>query len=99
MTFSNSCTPFIPGEGSELHDAEPGDVNLALNTMALIRIMYPTRLIPTTSSLERAMKGGQLTGLMAGANTVTVHDATPEERKDDFPIYSSHRFTPHEQHL
>jgi biotin synthase len=36
---------------------------------------------------------------MAGANTVTCHDGTPEELKHLFPIYSIKRFTPRQEHL
>jgi biotin synthase len=31
---------------------------------------------------------------MAGANTVTIHDGTPEQFKKLFPIYSTERCTP-----
>ena len=90
----SSCTVFIPGEGTEYQDKPPGDLNVTLNTMALMRIMYPDRLIPTTSSLEKLKSGSQYLGLMAGANTVTIHDGTPKKFKSLFPIYSSKRFTP-----
>ena len=36
---------------------------------------------------------------MAGANTVTIHDGTPEELKSLFPIYSVNRVTPNKQHF
>ncbi len=89
-----SCTVFIPGEMCGYRDEPMGDVDIALNQMALMRILYPTRLMPTTSCLERGKKGGQLAGLMAGANTVTIHDGTPEEFKKLFPIYSTDRCSP-----
>ncbi len=90
----NSTTVFIPAEYSEFALYKPGDVDLALNTMALLRIMNPTRLMPTTSSLEKVRIGGQLMGLNYGANTVTIHDGTPTEIKNLFPIYSTSRVTP-----
>jgi len=89
-----SCTVFIPGEMCNYHDQPMGDVEIALNYMALMRIMHPTRLMPTTRCLERGKKGGQLAGLMAGANTVTIHDGTPDEFKNLFPIYSTDRCSP-----
>jgi len=89
-----SCTVFIPGEDSHLREAPIGNVEWAFNMMALMRIMYPNRLMPTTSSLEKARHNGQYTGLMAGANTVTIHDGTPSELKELFPIYSVLRFAP-----
>ncbi len=95
----NSATVFIPTEASAYKDEPCGDLNITLNTMALMRIMNPGSLIPATSSLEKVKKGGQLQGLMAGANTVTIHDGTPDELKSLFPIYSVERVTPNKQHF
>jgi len=89
-----SCTVFIPGEACVFRDEPKGDVETALNFIALMRILYPSRLMPTTSCLEQAKPGGLLAGLMAGANTVTMHDGTPEHFAALFPIYSSKRVTP-----
>ena len=94
-----SSTVFIPGKDSHLRDMPMGDLDLTLNFMALVRIMYPEVLIPATSSLEKAGEGGQYRGLLAGANAVTVHDGTPERLKEHFPIYSADRFTPNETHI
>jgi biotin synthase len=94
-----SATTFIPGNGSCYYNKPMGDLNLTLNTMALMRIMYPWMLIPSTSSLEKAGNDGQYLGLMAGANTVTIHDGTPERLKRYFPIYSATRFIPNERHI
>lgn len=94
-----SCTTFIPGEDSNYKDMPMGDLNLTLNYMALMRILYPKLLIPTTSCLHKAGLDGQYLGLMAGANTVTIHDGTPIECKKHFPIYSVNRFMPDEKHI
>jgi biotin synthase len=94
-----SSSVFIPGEDSNYRDKPKGDLDITLNYMALMRIMYPQMLIPSTSSLEKANRGGQYLGLMAGANTVTIHDGTPQELKKYFPIYSVKRFIPNEQHI
>lgn len=95
----NSATIFVPAEGSLFENEPYGDLDLTLNTMALMRIMNPERLMPTTSSLEKAKQGGQLMGLMAGANTVTIHDGTPEDLKSLFPIYSVNRVAPKKEHF
>ncbi|MFA6148380.1 MAG: radical SAM protein [bacterium] len=94
-----SCSVFIPNERSRYRDEPMGSLDLTLDVLALMRIMYPRRLMPTTSSLEKPRPDGQHLGLMAGANTVTCHDGTPEELKRLFPIYSVKRFTPREEHL
>lgn len=94
-----STSVFIPGEDSNYWNKPMGDLNLTLNYMALMRILYPWALIPSTSSLEKARKDGQYLGLMAGANTATIHDGTPLELKKYFPIYSINRFTPDEKRI
>jgi biotin synthase len=90
----NSTSVFVPSERSKYRDEPFGDLEITLNTMALLRIMNPKRLMPTTSSLEKTQKGGQFRGLLAGANTITIHDGTPDELKSLFPIYSLKRVTP-----
>jgi biotin synthase len=98
LTMASSSV-FIPGENSNYWNKPMGDLDTTLNYMALMRIMYPQMLIPSTSSLEKARNGGQCLGLMAGANAVTIHDGTPIELKRYFPIYSVERFTPDEKHI
>jgi len=95
----NSTTIFIPAENSDFVNEPAGDPNLTLNMMAIMRIMNPSRLMPTTSSLEKMIEDGQYLGLMAGANTVTIHDGTPEELQEYFPIYSTHRVRPQIEHF
>ena len=94
-----SCTVFIPGEKCNYHDQPMGDLETTLNTMALMRILNPHCLMPTTSCLEQAGDNGQFRGLMAGANTVTIHDGTPEKFRELFPIYSTSRCTPDMGHM
>jgi len=95
----NSATIFIPAENSDFANEPAGNPTHALNMMALLRIMNPERLMPTTSSLEKMIPDGQYLGLMAGANTVTIHDGTPEELQQYFPIYSAKRIRPQIGHF
>ena len=94
-----SSTVFIAGEDTHLRGAPTGNLDWTLNTLALMRIMYPERLIPTTSPLERLRPGGQAMGLLAGANTITIHDGTPEQMKKLFTIYATKRFTSNAENL
>lgn len=95
----NSATIFVPAENTPFAEESPGDPNMTLNMMALMRIMNPHRFMPTTSSLEKMIPDGQYLGLMAGANTVTIHDGTPEELQQYFPIYSAKRIRPQIEHF
>jgi biotin synthase len=89
-----STSVFIPNNLSNYADYHSGNINLALNFMAILRIICPSMLIPTTSSLELVAKDGQYLGLMAGANTVTLHDGTPKDAEDKYVIYKRKRYRP-----
>jgi len=91
-----SSTIFIPNEFSEFKNCPIGDLDLTLNYLAILRILKPNCLIPSTTSLSKQDRNGQLKGLLAGCNTVTVHDGTPEEYEKNFLIYSKNRFSPKE---
>jgi biotin synthase len=86
-----SASPFIPAAGTPLFDMPEGDMNLTLNMMAVMRLLYPTALIPTVSALESRVDGGQKLGLDAGANVITVN-FTPEQDSKNYQIYGSDRF-------
>lgn len=86
-----SSSPFIPNEDTPLENLGFGDVDITLNSIALSRILFPTALIPAVSALEKIRPGGQLQGLQAGANVLTVN-FTPKEVRDSYSIYSKDRF-------
>lgn len=86
-----SSSPFIPNQDTPLEDLSNGDLNLTLNTMAIYRILLPSCLIPSVSALEKIHKGGQLMGLNAGANILTIN-FTPPQCRDKYAIYSKQRF-------
>ena len=86
-----SSSPFIPNENTPFEHLPSGDLNLTLNMMALWRILFKNCLIPSVSALEKIQKGGQLMGLMAGANVITIN-FTPKASRDKYSIYSMDRF-------
>jgi len=86
-----SSSPFIPNENTPFEQSPLGDLNLTLNLMALWRILFKDCLIPAVSALEKIQKGGQLMGLMAGANVITIN-FTPKASRDKYSIYSMDRF-------
>lgn len=86
-----SCSPFIPARNTPLEGLKAGDADLALNTMALMRIVNPKALIPSVSALEKLMTGGQVTGFNAGANVITAN-FTPDREKSAYRIYGDERF-------
>lgn len=89
-----STSVFIPNKMSNYANYTSGDVHLALNFMAILRIMCPSMLIPSTSALELVIKEGQYLGLMAGANALTLHDGTPKDAENKYVIYKKDRYKP-----
>lgn len=86
-----STSPFIPNEQTPYENDCSGNMNMTLNTMAIWRIMLRTPLIPTVSALEKIQADGQLAGLNAGANILTIN-FTPQRERSLFSIYSNKRF-------
>jgi biotin synthase len=86
-----SVAPFIPNQGTPLEDQPFGDINLTLNTMAILRIGLKKALIPSVSALEYIRTGGQLMGLNAGANVLTIN-FTPQSCRVHYNIYARDRF-------
>jgi biotin synthase len=86
-----SAAPFIPNQGTPLQDHLLGDINLTLNTIAILRIGLKDALIPSVSALEYIRTGGQLMGLNAGANVLTIN-FTPHLYRAYYNIYARDRF-------
>ncbi len=86
-----SASPFIPNPSTPFEEHPYGSLRLTLNTLAIYRIALKTPLIPNVSALEKIQPGGQLMGLHAGANVMTVN-FTPKSFQEKFSIYSNERF-------
>jgi biotin synthase len=94
-----SVSPFIAGESTPLAEAPTGDVDLALNCMAMLRLMRPDWVIPAVSALNLAGPGsGYRRGLATGANLVTIN-LTPPEIRDDYLLYKRDRFIMTEERI
>ncbi len=86
-----SVSPFIPGCDTPLADAAHGNLETALNCMALLRLRHPGHIIPAVSAFGRDNENGYIRALRAGANLATVN-LTPTEWRDNYPIYNSQRW-------
>ncbi len=60
---------FVPQAGTPMEDRVPGDSTYELLAIAVMRILYPDRLIPATLDVEGI--AGLKTRLNAGASTIT----------------------------
>jgi biotin synthase len=86
-----SAAPFIPNEGTPWEGFPCGDLDVTLNLMALWRIALKRSFIPAVSALEKIRPDGQLRGLNAGANVITIN-FTPKDFRAKYAIYSEQRF-------
>jgi biotin synthase len=86
-----SVAPFIPNQNTPLEKFPHGDFNLTLNWLAISRLLLQRCFIPSVSALEKIQKDGQLMGLNAGANVMTINFTPPDYRKK-YSIYSKQRY-------
>jgi len=94
-----SVSPFIPGESTPLHAAATGDIDLTLNSMALMRLMQPDWVIPAVSALNLAEpRAGYQRCLRTGANLVTMN-LTPRDLREDYLLYKRDRFIMTEERI
>lgn len=78
--------PFLPQHSTPFRDQRPGDVDLTLFLLSLIRLMLPTALLPATTALGTARTGGREAGILAGANVVMLN-LSPTDLRPKYLIY------------
>lgn len=62
--------PFIPHPETPLANKKGGTLDLALRTMAVMRLLLPDINIPATTAMESLAPNGRVKALKAGANVV-----------------------------
>lgn len=73
--------PFIPHPQTPLAQEKGGTLNLALRTMAVMRLLLPDINIPATTAMESLAPNGRVQALKAGANVVMPNVNEGEYRK------------------
>lgn len=73
--------PFIPHPQTPLAKEKGGTLNLALRTMAVMRLLLPDINIPATTAMESLAPDGRIQALKAGANVVMPNVNEGEYRK------------------
>ena len=94
----SSVSPFIPGSHTPLAKAPAGDLETALNCLALLRLRNPRHIIPAVSAFGNGDIAGYVRALRAGANLTTVN-LTPDEWRGNYPIYTTKRWILDEERL
>ena len=73
--------PFIPHPQTPLADCAGGTLDLALRTMAVMRLLMPDINIPATTAMESLHPQGRIMALQAGANVVMPNVTEGEYRR------------------
>ena len=95
LRFLQKLNPGMIGIGPFIHHAdtpfatEPnGDLQLTLRLIAILRIMFPTALIPATTALATLSPEGRNLGLAYGAN-VLMPNLTPIMLRKNYSLYDN----------
>ena len=80
--------PFLPHKDTIFKDEQGGSVRLTLILLALVRIMLPNVLLPSTTALGTADSNGRERGILHGANVV-MPNLSPKEHRKDYMLYDN----------
>lgn len=80
--------PFLPHKATPLGEEPAGDLNLTLATIAIVRLMLPKALIPSTTALASLTPRGRLEGILSGANVV-MPNLSPSDVRAKYAIYEN----------
>ncbi len=80
--------PFIPHHQTPLSNHPTGDLRLALTILAIIRLMFPDALIPSTTALSSISPEGRIAGILSGANVV-MPNLSPIGVRSKYSIYDN----------
>ena len=80
--------PFIPHQDSPFANEKGGTLNLTLTMLALVRLMLPRVLLPSTTALGTIDPMGREKGFDAGANVV-MPNLSPTNVRKDYSLYDN----------
>jgi len=80
--------PFIPHKDTNLSRENAGELELTLVMIALVRLILPNALIPSTTALGSIAQNGRELGLLAGANVV-MPNLSPEDVRAKYSLYDN----------
>ena len=80
--------PYIPHHDTPLGGDPAGDLRLTLLMLAIVRIMFPDALIPSTTALATLSAEGRKMGILSGANVV-MPNLTPLSERRKYAIYEN----------
>lgn len=83
--------PFIPHIDTPFKDKTQGDLHKTLRLVAILRLMFPYSLIPSTTALGSIAENGRELGLQVGANVV-MPNLSPSDVRKLYNLYNNKAF-------
>ena len=80
--------PYITHGETPFKDKNNGSVELTLRLVAVLRLMFPYALIPSTTALGTLHPNGRELGLKAGANVV-MPNLSPVKTRKLYDLYEN----------
>ena len=87
--------PFLPHRDTPLGHQTKGSMELTLTIIAILRLMIPNLLIPSTTALATIHPSGREQGILAGANVV-MPNLTPTSVRKKYLLYDDKACTDQE---
>lgn len=80
--------PFISHKDTPFKNEPNGSVELTLYLLSLIRIIYPSVLLPATTALGTLNNNGRENGILSGANVI-MPNLSPKEVRKKYMLYDN----------
>lgn len=80
--------PFLPHHQTPFADQKSGSLEMTLLLIAIVRLLLPDALIPSTTALATLSPEGRRMGILSGANVV-MPNLSPEEQRSKYSIYDN----------
>lgn len=79
--------PFLPHSATPFANESKGSIERCLNLIAILRLMFPYSLIPSTTALASISPTGRERGILAGANVV-MPNLSPNSVRSLYSLYN-----------
>ena len=80
--------PYLPQANTPFHQEAGGSLALTLRLISMLRLLFPTALIPATTALGTLDPRGREKGFQAGANVV-MPNLSPVKNRKQYELYDN----------
>lgn len=84
--------PFLPHKDTPFASQNKGSMSRCLHIIAILRLMFPYSLIPSTTALGTINPHGRELGLRVGANVV-MPNLSPKKVREKYLLYNDKAYT------